>query len=79
MHVWDSIKNFLYDKENFIATFDNKIYIYGIEKVQNITKDKLTLYLKDKKIKIVGSNLKILKCDKSEILLNGDFKGIWYE
>ena len=37
MHIWSCLKNFLYDKDNFIALYDNYIYIYNFTKVLSIS------------------------------------------
>ena len=49
MHIWNNLQNFLYDKENFLAFFDNKIYIYNFCKITILNKNTIHLQFNDKK------------------------------
>lgn len=79
MHIWSCLKNFLYDKDNFIALYDNYIYIYNFTKVLSISNKEIKMLIQDKKVKISGLDLKIIKCSKQEILITGTLGGIVYE
>ena len=80
MHIFNNIKNFLYDNENFIAYFNNKIYLYNIIKIDCITNNNIIVYFNDKSIEIKGNNLKPKKCLNKELLIFGQIESIrFYE
>ena len=76
MHVWNNIKNFLYDNENFIAIFNNKIYLYNIIKIDNLTCEEVIVCFNDKKIEIKGKNLKPIKCFNKELMITGTIERV---
>ena len=65
MHIWSCLKNFLYDKDNFIALYDNYIYIYNFTKVLSISSKEIKMLIQDKKVKISGLDLKIIKWENT--------------
>ena len=71
MHVLDNLKNFLYDNDNFIALFNNKIYLYNITRIDTINSNIIIVIFDDKKIIIEGNNLKPLRSTCKEILIDG--------
>ena len=80
MHIFNNIKNFLYDNDNFIAYFNNKIYLYNIIKIDNLTNDNIIVYFNDKKVDIKGKNLIPKKCLNKELLILGNIESIkFYE
>ena len=80
MHIYSNIKNFLYDNENFIAYFNNKIYLYNIIKIDSLTTNSIIVYFKDKKVEIIGKSLKPRKCLNKELLISGFIERIiFYE
>ena len=78
MHIYSNIKNFLYDNENFIAYFNNKIYLYNIIKIDSLTTNSIIVYFKDKKVEIVGKSLKPRKCLNKELLISGIIERITF-
>ena len=78
MHIYNNIKNFLYDNDNFIAYFNNKIYLYNIIKIDNISNNSIIVYFNDKIIKINGNCLKVNKCLNKELLINGSIESITF-
>lgn len=76
MHIYNTIKNFLYDKNYYIAQYDNKIYCCNIKKIIFLSKEKVTLKLENKKIDINGDNLIVEKLTKEEILITGNIKDV---
>ena len=79
MHIWANLQNFLYDKEYFLAYFNDSLYIYNFNKVYLITNTKIILSIKDKKITIKGDNLILRKSCGTELLIQGMIKEIKYE
>lgn len=80
MHIWSNLKNFLYDNDNFIAIFNNKIYLYNIRKIDNLTTENIIVYFNDKKIEIKGNKLKPNKCLNKELLITGNIESVkFYE
>ena len=71
MHIWANLQNFLYDKDYFLAYFNDSLYIYNFNKVYLITKTKIILSIKDKKITIKGDNLILRNSCGTELLIQG--------
>ena len=76
MHIFNNIKNFLYDNDNFIAYFNNNIFIYNIVKIDCLTNTNIVLFFNNKKIQIIGKDLKVKKCINKEILINGSIESV---
>ncbi len=80
MHIFSNLKNFLYDNDNFISIFDNKIYLYNITKIDNISSNLIILYFNNKKIEIKGNNFIPIKSLNKEILFKGNIESVnFYE
>ena len=80
MHIWSNIKNFLYDNNNFIAIFDNNIYLYNIKRIISITTEEVIVSFDNKKIKINGKKLCPIKSVTKEILITGNIESVnFYE
>ena len=76
MHIFNNIKNFLYDNDNFIAYFDNKIYLYNVIKIDCFTNNNIIIYFIDKRIEIIGKDLKPKKCKNKELLISGKIESV---
>ena len=76
MHIYNNIKNFLYDNNNFIAYFDNKIYLYNIIKIDKLNTDNITVHFIDRIIEIEGKKMKPIKCLNKELLISGIIESI---
>ena len=76
MHIFNNIKNFLYDNTNFIAYFNNKIYLYNIVKIDTLNDNDIILYFDDKRVEIKGKCLKPSKCINKELLITGSVESI---
>jgi len=76
MHIFNNLKNFLYDNSNFIAIFDNKIYLYNIDKVNLLTDSNAIISFKNKTISIKGSDLKTFKYYNKELILDGNIESV---
>ena len=79
MHIWANLQNFLYDKEYFLAYFNNSLYVYNFNKVYLITKDKIVIDFNNKKLQIKGKNLFLRKSCGTELLIVGEIKEVKYE
>lgn len=76
MHIWSNLTSFLYDKENFIALYDNKIYFYNFLSVLKLNSETITLKFSNKTITIQGHNLKPIKCLKGELMIEGKIEEV---
>ena len=76
MHIWANLKSFLYDNDNFIAYFNNKIYLYNFINIITITNKEIVVQFKDHKVIIKGNNLKPSKVLKNELLLCGNIESV---
>ena len=80
MHIFSNLKNFLYDKNNFIAIYQDKIYFYNIEKLDSMSSKLVIIHLDKKKVKIKGQNLKPVKSLSNEFMLEGKIESVeFYE
>ena len=71
LHFRESLKNFLFDLENFITIYENSLHVFNYDKLDKLSENEIIINLIDKKIKINGSNLKIKQMTKQELLING--------
>lgn len=76
MHIFNSIKNFLYDNDNFLAYFNNKIYLYNIVKIDSLNDNNIIIYFKDKIVEIKGNNLIPKQCLNKELLITGTIESV---
>ena len=80
MHILTNLRNFLYDNDNFIAIYSNKIYLYNISKIDTINDKQLIIYFNNRKIIIKGSNLIPIKSINKELLIQGNIESVkFYE
>ena len=76
LHFRDNIKNFLYDKEEAIAIYDNKLYIFNYLKLNKLSRDEIILTLEKYKLIVNGNDLKIKQMTKEELLILGIIKKV---
>ncbi len=79
MHIWSNLQKFLYDKDYFLAYFNNSLYVYNFTKVYFITDKKMVLDIANKKVTISGCNLILKKSCGNELIIYGNIKGVTYE
>ena len=79
MNVLSNLRNFLYANENFIALYNNKIYLYNISKIITLKEDNVIVLFNDKIITINGSNLKTYKYYDKELILSGLIERIFID
>ncbi len=79
MHIWANLQKFLYDKDYFLAYFNNSLYIYNFTKVYYITSKKIVLNIADRKLIVAGKNLLLKKSCGNELIIYGTITGVTYE
>ena len=76
MHIYSYLKSSLTKEDNFIAILPNSLYLYNVIKIDNISKDEITIYFKDKTVNIKGNNLTPCKCLNKELLIKGNIERV---
>ena len=76
MNIKDNIKNYLFDKDYIICTYEDYVYVFNYTYLDSFNLKKIILRLPKKHVTINGNNLKIIKITKEEILINGLIRGI---
>ena len=76
MHIFNNVKNFLYDNDNFMAILNNKIYIYNLIKIDYICSNNIIIVFNNKILDIKGSNLKVIKSLINELELSGEIESV---
>ena len=80
MHIWSNLKRFLYDTDDFMAYFNNRLYLYNFINLKSISQDKIVVCFAKKNLLIKGSKLTPLKCSPKEIILTGNIESVnFYE
>ncbi len=72
MHMYKSIKNFLFDQNYFINLWDNYLHIYQFIDIVTLNENLISLIMEKFKIEVKGHNFRILKLTKNEILIQGN-------
>ena len=76
MNILNYLRNFLYNNEDFIDLYDNKIYLYNIDKISLLNEELALISFKNKIIKLKGKNIKTYKyCDR-ELVLSGFIESV---
>ena len=76
LNIKNTIIDFLYDKNYFITMYENFLYIYNFQEIITLTNELIMLSIENFKIKITGSDLKIIKINSSELLIEGNIISI---
>lgn len=76
VHIFNNVKNFLYDNDNFMAILNNKIYIYNLIKIDYICSNNIIIVFNNKILDIKGSNLKVIKSLINELELTGEIESV---
>ena len=75
MSLVRNVTNFLCDEHNLINVYFNNIHISQILKLKSLSDTEASVLLLDKSLlKIKGSNFKVIKMDKSELLIGGQLE-----
>lgn len=71
LHFKDTLKNFLFDLDDFITIYDDSLHVFNYQKLNKLSDSEIILSLDKRKIIINGDNLKIKQMTKQELLING--------
>lgn len=71
LHINENLKNFIYDLNNYIAIYDNSLYVFNYQDLMHISKTNIILRFNNYKIEIEGINFKINKMTKQELKIVG--------
>lgn len=71
LHFKDSLKNFLFDLDNFITIYENTLHVFNYKKLEKLSSDEIIIHLDNKIINIKGTNMKIKQMTKQELLIKG--------
>ncbi len=71
MNIFNSLSSFLYDKNYFIALFENEIYVYNYKDIILLKETKVSLSVSNFQLNILGHDLFVKQLDKNEILISG--------
>lgn len=75
MSLVRNVTNFLCDECNLINVYQNSIHISQIFKLKSLSETEASVMLRDKSLlKINGTNFKVIKMDKSELLIGGQLE-----
>ena len=71
LHFKDSLKNFLFDLNNFITIYENTLHVFNYTKLEKLSENEIVIHIENKIVNINGSNMKIKQMTKQELLING--------
>lgn len=74
MHLYKSIKNFLFDQDYFIDIWGSNVHIFNFIDILTLNDQNVSLQLEKFKLDILGSEFRVLKLTKNEILIQGHIK-----
>ena len=72
MHLYKTLKSFLYDQDYFVDLWKDCLHVYGIVDIDTLKEQKIVLTLEKFKLEINGENFRVLKKKKKEILIQGE-------
>ena len=76
MHINNILKNYLYNKKEFITWYNNEIYIFGLEQIESLCSEKIVVKLLNFYLEVLGNDLKITKCSEKELIIGGEIDEI---
>ena len=76
MNIYNNIKNFICDNNNFICILDNKIYLYNVISIEEISDNKLIVIFNNKKVIINGTSIKLIRSENRELELTCNLERI---
>ena len=74
-----NIRNYVTDSEFKIIIKNNSIYIENYIDIGSIYEKEISIFIKNKQIKIIGNNLLIKKMLNKQILILGKYNNILFE
>ena len=73
MKMINNIRNYLEDKDYYIDIFDDKLHVFNYIKLSKLTDTEIIILFNSFNLYISGSNIKVKKMNKTEILFKGKF------
>lgn len=74
--MFNNISDFLKNESYRISIIPTGIHILNYKNIIDISSNKVLISFKDKNIDIKGSNLRLIKLDKYELLISGNIERI---
>ncbi len=74
MHLYKTMKNFLFDHDYFIDIWGQCIHVYNFLNLITVNDKLLQLQMQDFELKVTGTSFRVLKLTKNEILITGNIK-----
>lgn len=71
MHLYETINNFLLDKDFFISIIKSHLHLYGFEQVLSMQEKEIKVSFPSFVLVVEGYNFKVLKLTKNELLVLG--------
>ena len=72
MHLYKTVKSFLFDQDYFIDIWDKYIHVYQFIDILTLNEKEVNLQLEKFKILVKGNDFRVLKLTKNEILVSGE-------
>ncbi len=76
MHLYKTIKSFLFDKDYFIDVWAKCIHVFGFIDIGVLEEKEILLIFENFKLKISGFDFRVLKLTKNEILIEGELESM---
>lgn len=78
VHISESLKNFLFDLDYFITSYENVLYVFNYQNLELLTDKEIILSIANFHLKITGSDLTIKKMTKKELKIIGTIMKLEY-
>ncbi len=72
MNMFNNMKNLFNDKNYTISLSENKLYIFNYELLPKFTSKEINIKFEKMLLMISGFNLKIIKMEEKELLIEGN-------
>lgn len=76
MHLYKTMKSFLFDQDYFIDIWKTYIHVFGIVDIDTLSENTIILLLETFKLNLKGESFRVLKLTKNEILIEGKLESI---
>lgn len=71
MHLYKTIKSFLFDKDYFINIFENHIHLFGFLDILSLEEKNCSFRFEKFTLELYGEDFRVLKLTKNELLIQG--------
>ena len=72
LHFKQYFKNFLYDLQDFITIYESYLHVFNYNKLNKLSNTEIIFTINNRRVIIIGTNLKIKQMSKVELLISGD-------